>query len=85
MQGAYVEGKISGHPQDVMKALGITYQHATPQSMYDQWWFWNCEDIPEDAPEFLSELKLDPMECVGNGLSLVTAKRIRDYDCKEQD
>lgn len=59
-----------------MKQLGITYQHATPQSMGDQWWFWNCENIPEELPEHIEELTsckdnkpLDPMEQIGWGFS----------------
>ena len=74
------EKRISGmHPQKAMKELGITYQHATPQSMGDQWWFWNCENIPEVLPSFLDELKADPMECIGFGLNQETAEKIRDY------
>jgi hypothetical protein len=67
------------HPQKALQALGITYQHATPQSMGDQWWFWNCHNVPEPLPPFLSDLGLDPMECIGFGLSEDTAKKIRDF------
>ena len=67
------------HPQKVMKELGITYQHATPQSMGDQWWFWNCENIPEPLPLFLEVADLNPMECIGFGLSKEDAEKIRDY------
>lgn len=66
------------HPQIVMKELGIAYQHATPQSIGDQWWFWNCENVPKDMPEYITDLKLDPMECIGYGLSKEDAKKIRD-------
>ncbi len=64
------------HAQDVMKDLGITYQHATPQTMGDQWWFWNCENLPCNLPRYLTELNLKPMECVGRGLSLENAEMI---------
>jgi len=67
------------HPQKAMKELGITYQHTTPQSMGDQWWFWNCEGLPEVLPPFLSELDLDPMKCIGFGLNQEKAEAIRDY------
>lgn len=67
------------HPQKVMKELGITYQHATPQSMGDQWWFWNCENIPEPLPDFLEVADWNPMECIGWGLSKEDAEKIRDY------
>jgi hypothetical protein len=62
-----------------MKELGITYQHATPVILGDQWWFWNCENIPEPLPPFLEEADLNPMECIGYGVSTKIAKMIRDY------
>jgi hypothetical protein len=68
----------TGHPQEVMKELEITYQIAVPQSIADQWWFWNCENIPDPLPEYLSELDLDPMDCIGYGLSAEEAIMIRD-------
>ena len=68
------------HPQATMKRLGITYQHSTPQSMGDQWWFWNCENVPEPLPEQFSILDLDPMEQIGWGLSQEDAEKIRDYE-----
>lgn len=71
--------KEERHPQVVMKELGITYQHATPQSMGDQWWFWNCENLPEKLPSYLTPLDIDPMECIGYGLSQENAEKIRDY------
>jgi len=67
------------HPKTVMKELGITYQHSTPQSMGDQWWFWNCEGNINDLPEYLTELGLDPMEQIGYGLSKEDAEKIRNY------
>lgn len=75
------EVKRSGemHPQKAMRELGITYQHATPQPIGDCWWFWNCENIPDNLPPFLTELEVDSMEYVGFGLSQELAERIRDY------
>lgn len=73
---------ISGpneHPQRVLKNLGITYQHSTPQSIGDCWWFWNCENVPNPLPEYLTELKLDPLKCVGWGLSQADAENIANY------
>jgi len=69
----------SMHPQKAMRELGITYTNATPQSMGDQWWFWNCENLPEALPPFLTEIKSDPMKMVGFGLSQKEAESIRDY------
>lgn len=34
------------HPQEKMNELGIKYEHSTPQSIGDCWWFWNCSNIP---------------------------------------
>ena len=69
------------HPQRMMKRLGITYQHSTPQSMGDQWWFWNCENVPDPLPDHTSILECnDPMEMIGWGLSKEDAEKIRDYN-----
>jgi hypothetical protein len=68
-----------GHPQEIMKRLGITYQHATPQSISDQWWFWNCENMPEELPPYLELTDWNPMEMIGWGLSKENAEAIRDY------
>ena len=67
------------HAQEVLKDLGITYQHSTPQSVADQFWFWNCENIPDPLPKFLTVQDWDPMEMVGWGLSKEDAEKIRDY------
>jgi hypothetical protein len=68
------------HAQIVMKELGITYQHATPQSLYDCWWFWNCENVPAKLPKYLRPLTLDPLTQVGNGLSQADAEKIARGD-----
>lgn len=79
MQGAYYAGETK-HPKKVMEVLGIKYSHSTPQSMKDCWWFWNCDiDSLERLPEYLSLLEVDPMECVGFGLSQSGAEAIRDF------
>lgn len=69
-------GAPNGHPQKVMRELGITYQHSTPQSIGDQWWFWNCQGVPDELPKYLTDLVLDPMECIGYGLSKEDAEKI---------
>ena len=66
------------HAQKVMLDLGITYKHATPQSMGDQWWFWGCENVPDPLPPFLTELGLNPFDCIGYGLSAKDAKMIME-------
>jgi hypothetical protein len=72
--------KETRHAQEVMKSLGIQFQNATPQSLYDQWWFWNCTNIPSPLPEYLSELKCDPMDCIGYGLSKQDAEKIANHN-----
>lgn len=67
------------HAAYVMKKLGITYQVGTPQSMMDCWWFWNCENVPENPPSFIKPLTRDPMDCIGYGLSKETAEKIKNY------
>ena len=71
------------HPQETMNRLGITYQFATPQTLGDQWWFWNCENIPNPLPEHFSILECEyPFEMVGFGLSNEDAKEIIDFKQK---
>jgi len=67
------------HPQETMKRLNITYQYATPQSMGDQWWFWNCENVPNPLPEQFSVLDVDPMSLIGFGLNEYEAIEISNY------
>ena len=51
-----------GHPQKMMEALGITYAKAVPQSIADQWMFFDCANLPDPLPPFLSLLKLSESE-----------------------
>jgi len=66
------------HPQQVMRDLGITYQHAVPQSISDSWEFWNCKNVI-DLPSYLTPFDMDPMCRIGRGLSQEDAEKIRDY------
>lgn len=71
------DAKVDEHPQEVMRRLGVTYQHATPQSISDSWWFWNCEGIPDPLPPYIKELKIkNPHEYIGLGLSKEDADAI---------
>jgi len=72
------------HAQVVMKELGIDYQLSTPQSLGDSFWFWNCSNIPEPLPDYLSELSVDPMSCIGQGLNQKDAESIRDFKGNNQ-
>ena len=73
---ANMDHKEMRHAQEVMKDLGITYHHATPQSMGDCWQFWVCKDVPKDLPEYLTEVKTNPMQHVGYGLTKEMAEEI---------
>jgi hypothetical protein len=68
------------HAQEIIKDLGITYQHSTPQSMSDSWWFWNCKNIPEKLPEYVRQLNTKAMCCIGWGLSEEMAKAIAENE-----
>lgn len=69
-----------GSIEEQMKSWGITYQHITYQPMGDSVWFWNCENVPESLPKYMSELKLDPIDCIGWGLLEEEAIKIKNYE-----
>lgn len=79
IQGACMTGNYK-RPQLVMRELGISYQHQVPQSVADCWEFWNCENIPEKLPDYLTPREMDPMSRVGFGLTIEDAEKIRDYN-----
>ena len=72
----YATYALNLHAQDYMKQLGITYEHATPQSIADCWWFWNCENVPNPLPYGLSVLKIKPSQAIGYGLSKEIAEKL---------
>ena len=72
------QGKAE-HPVKQMKNLGITYQHGTPQSIGNRWIFWNCSNIPDPLPTYLSVEALHPISHIGFGLSEDLAKSIERY------
>jgi hypothetical protein len=74
--GYYAHTGKPRHAQKVMGDLGITYQLATPQSVADQWWFWNCQNVPDELPPYLTDLSFTPHEMVGYGLSQEEADEI---------
>lgn len=44
------------HPQEKMRELGITYEKAEPHSVVDSWLFFGCENVPDELPDYLSEV-----------------------------
>lgn len=71
---------VKEHPQVVMRQLGIDYQMATPQSLGDQWWFWNCTNLPNPLPDYLEILNMNPFDAIGQGLSHRDAKEISEFE-----
>lgn len=65
-----------GHPQQVMKELGITYALSVPQSMFDCWEFFLPENVPNKLPKYLKWFECDPMERIGWGLSKEKAEHL---------
>ena len=58
------------HAQVAMRQLGITYRYAIPQSLGDQWWFLDCQNVPETLPAHITPMEgFDPQKAVGYGLS----------------
>ena len=69
LMSAAIKCNEKRHAIEVMNDLGITYQQAVPQSMFDSWWFFNCKNLPEKLPEFLSlKEDINPLDYVGNGI-----------------
>ncbi len=64
------------HPQKQMAELGISYQKATPQSIADQWWFWDCSNVPDKWAPYLMPLEIKPLDAVGWGLSQQDAEKL---------
>lgn len=62
MQSAAMRYGVGIHPQSQMKKLGITYKQSIPQSICDQWWFGECENIPNPLPGYLDELSQSAMD-----------------------
>ena len=50
------KNKPKGYAPDILKKLGITWTHSLPQSISDSFWFFYCKNIPDELPEYISEL-----------------------------
>lgn len=70
------ENGVRQHAQLQMKQLGITYVEAVPQSMYDSWEFWCCDNVPEDLPVYLKVNNSNPLDSIGFGLSATDAIKL---------
>ncbi|KAA8698646.1 hypothetical protein [Pseudomonas proteolytica] len=82
LEGPHLILDMCGIPipaSDFMKALGITYQLAVPQSMTDTWWFFNCDNMSDATPSRLRVLDRTAQQCVGWGLSQQMADEIKAW------
>lgn len=84
IQGAAENGFGSLHPGEDMRRLGITYTHATPQSVSAEWWFWNCTHSGE-LPPYIRPLDVNPTDAIGYGLSWSDAREILRERCETID
>ena len=57
MTGALMAGE-KRPPAIVMRELGIRYEDSLMQSLFDAVWYYNCTNIPENLPDYISELKV---------------------------
>jgi len=54
-----------------------------PQSLGDCWWFFNCENVPEQMPAHITSKPVDnTFSLVGYGLSQDEAQKIHGYTPK---
>lgn len=76
-------GVNAKHPRQVIKDAGITYTHAIPQTISDEWWFFNCENVMPHVEGVISTLEIDDArEYIGWGLSAKQAEEINNYQNK---
>lgn len=64
--------------QVYMQELGITYKRSVPQSIADQWWFFDCENVPDPLPEHVSLLTATLDSLIGYGLSIEDVKCLKN-------
>lgn len=57
MTAAIFQHNEKRHPQEVIKALGIEYDRAECFATSDHWVFYNCRNVPEELPAFISRFE----------------------------
>lgn len=67
--------QVKDHAQQVMRNLGVSYAHSVPQSLFDCWVFFGCENLPNPLPEFMRDAG-EPHGMIGHGLTLETAEAL---------
>ena len=53
MLTAAFDHEESRHPQEVLRSLGIEWDEAIPQSLFDCWIFKGCINVPDNIPSYL--------------------------------
>ena len=41
------------HPYNIIKDLGISFNSCEPCTIADCWFFYGCDDIPDEIPDFI--------------------------------
>lgn len=57
--------------------LGIDYSKAVPQTMGEQTWYFNCQNVPEELPDGWSIIEGELEKFIGYGLSWDDVKELR--------
>jgi len=57
VMGASMDYDENRHPEFVMRELGINYRRGIPITVGQQWWFCNCENIPDKLPTYITHIK----------------------------
>lgn len=61
---------------EVVKELGIKYEKSVPQSICDQFWFFNCTNVPDNLPPYITPMEVDIKNLVGHGLSAEDVEKL---------
>lgn len=59
----------SRHAEEVMKDLGIHYEYSRGSAALNGWIFWNCENVPDELPNWLKVRDGTTMDDVGHWLT----------------
>ena len=62
MTAATFQHNEKRHPQEVIKALGIEYEQAECFAIADHWVFYNCRNVPDELPAFITICRSKPPE-----------------------
>ena len=49
-QGYHPDNNPQGHPQKIMRELGIEWDESIPESLFDCWIFKGCTNVPDKLP-----------------------------------